>query len=956
MSNTANEKQQKVIDSISGIYVVDAGAGTGKTYTITERYLNILEQNKNISVDNILLVTFTRNAAANMKEKVISKVSADLKDKILDAPICSFDSFCSKLVSGNGLGAPNYLGVNAKLSNYKLVTEKVIMARIFRRFFNSFLKTNEKKFASILTIVNDSNSVLSLIETLLAKGIYPTKTGWFLDGGNKVLGDKNKFLARVMGYNNPVVGKTKTINSDLLKYFEKCLKEKKYNKSSIDKDYDSGNFLEPILLDKAFDDSSVLGFEDFVHNIYFSYIEFMVKNNYMTFSLNAMYAFLILFNNKKVRNDNSFEYVMIDEFQDTNEMQFMLILLLLKKDNLCVVGDWKQGIYGFRNASIKNITEFESKFKYYCDLIESDGESRIAFDWKACKVENLDFNVNYRSSQKVLDFSARSFDLKGSAAEEVSSVGDVVKLSSGNSDYNNYSNIEFLHAESREIEIDMILNKINSIVGSRILPLNDDGTSRPVKYSDIAILSRTRVFGLDILNRCEEVSCPAVYDGGIYLFSTEPAILLLAFAKLLLDEDCASSWITILEKENLPYLEIERILREKSYPTDILNFRTGLLTNRKVIGYIVDEIFKKYGFNDVISNKIVLILDNLFNSTLLSLSELVVFIEECINDNSDFRVEMGSGVDAVKIQTIHGSKGLEYPIVFVVNCNQSSFPISAKAASGLFYDESCGFRCKKEFSAEHNYIFESWKSDLVTYKLFSDYDEERRLMYVATTRAMFDIYLTSYRPSNFYKDFITEDFEPISYDENSKMNLKFVLGVNDFDYTNLKVLKVSSTRFMRVVSAHDVMNDFEFNENGRGAKFGSEIHNLAFRFVSCLEILKVSDEFSKDFCAIKEFVSSLNYSNVWVEQDCILKLSDSISVRGVVDCVFDLGDKLLIVDWKTDIDKVGLEEYKKQLSVYYHAVCDSFAGRSVEVCVFWSYIGEFEKIEPISKEELIKLV
>ena len=62
------------------------------------------------------------------------------------------------------------------------------------------------------------------------------------------------------------------------------------------------------------------------------------------------------------------------------------------------------------------------------------------------------------------------------------------------------------------------------------------------------------------------------------------------------------------------------------------------------------------------------------------------------------------------------------------------------------------------------------------------------------------------------------------------------------------------------------------------------------------------------------------------------------------------------MDWKTDVDKVGLEEYRKQLSVYYHVVCESFAGRCVEVCVFWSFMDELEKVVPLSKEDLLKLI
>ena len=105
----ANEKQQKVIESINGIYIVDAGAGTGKTYTITQRYLEILKQEE-ITPSDILLVTFTRNASLHMKEKVISKADANMTTELLEAPILSFDAFCSKIVGNHGLNAPKILG------------------------------------------------------------------------------------------------------------------------------------------------------------------------------------------------------------------------------------------------------------------------------------------------------------------------------------------------------------------------------------------------------------------------------------------------------------------------------------------------------------------------------------------------------------------------------------------------------------------------------------------------------------------------------------------------------------------------------------------------------------------------------------------------------------------------------------------------------------------------------
>lgn len=949
--SSANKKQQAVINSISGINVVDAGAGTGKTYTITKRYLNILETTK-CELDDILLVTFTRNAAFNLKEKVISSVDSSLKDKVIEAPICSFDSYCSKLVTSYGLNAPKYLGLEVGLSSYKLVTEDVILKRIFSNFFNNFLKDNEDKFSELLTVVNNSNSILKLIEELLAKGVYPTKTGWFLDGGNKVLGNYDLFYDRISKLNVPNKGARGDLDSDLLKFFNSNLKSKQYFKENLTDDISSGKSLNEDLFDIAFSDSMVSKLEEFVHLVYLSYIEFMAKENYMTFSLNAMYAFLILYFDNSAREANSFEYVMVDEFQDTNEMQFMLILLLLKSDNLCVVGDWKQGIYGFRNASISNITHFKDKFSHFCDLLNSDGVSRVNFSFDNLDIFNLDFETNYRSSQKILDFSNIALTLPGSSTEkEVDLNGSkVVELQSGNAEYDKFSNIEFIKSSSYEDEIDSILDKINSIVGKKEIYDSKYGGSRFVKFSDIAILSRTRTFGLDILKRAQTVGCPAVYDGGIYLFLEEPSILLLAWLKLMLNKNCKNSWITILEKENLPYLEIERIIFQKDYPEKLLEYRNHLLNNRKVISYVVDDIFKSYGFNNSISNSIVLVLDNLFNSTLMSISDLVIFIEQNIENKSTFNVEISNSLDSVKIQTVHGSKGLEYPIVFVVNCNVRNFPSSIPNTDRIFYDPSCGLRCKKEFSVDKEYVFDSWKSDLMSYKLFSDLDEERRLMYVAITRSMFDVYFTAYNPSTFFTN-LALDYEISCPD---KFNLDFKNVVDVCDDVDLSISSSISSLKSKVLSVHSLMN---FNETsiGRGMKFGNDIHNLAFRYIKGLEINNIYSNLKSDFNNIKSYVDSLRDCEKFVEKDCILKLSNDISVRGIIDAVFVYSDKVVCIDWKSDLDKLNINEYRKQLSIYYYILSEHF-NLPVECSIFWTSSGEISKVDILSKEELLKLV
>ncbi len=158
-----NDKQLSVINQINGIYIVDAGAGTGKTHSITQRYLKILETG--IEPEDILLVTFTRNASINMKEKVISKAESQKRVKIIDAPIQNFDSFCFKIVSKHGLNAPKILGIQDNLCGYKLISESIIHKRIFTKFFNQFSENNSDKYQKLLVSIPKPLETHSLIES-----------------------------------------------------------------------------------------------------------------------------------------------------------------------------------------------------------------------------------------------------------------------------------------------------------------------------------------------------------------------------------------------------------------------------------------------------------------------------------------------------------------------------------------------------------------------------------------------------------------------------------------------------------------------------------------------------------------------------------------------------------------------------------------------------------------------
>ena len=157
-----NKQQQKLIDNTEGIYLVDAGAGTGKTFTITRRYLNILEDQE---PEDIFLATFTRNAADEMKER-ISQKSNYRASKIFDAPISTFHSHCQNILERNGHEAPQILGIDECLTENLNVMESQIRERQeFQEFIGNF-QDRHSEYQDLLRIVRDDSNLRSLLKSI----------------------------------------------------------------------------------------------------------------------------------------------------------------------------------------------------------------------------------------------------------------------------------------------------------------------------------------------------------------------------------------------------------------------------------------------------------------------------------------------------------------------------------------------------------------------------------------------------------------------------------------------------------------------------------------------------------------------------------------------------------------------------------------------------------------------
>lgn len=917
--------QIKLIKSTEGIYLVDAGAGTGKTFTVSRRYAELLE--RGATPDEIFLATFTENAANNMREEIINHCDYNLAD-LRDAPISTFHGFCQQLLLREGFEAPEKLGIAERITgNTRTLSNQVLEAGEFSNFYDRFRDSNPE-YGDFYRIVFDPVNLLGLIKSLAAKGIFPEREGWYREGKRQLFGDSEKYMEKLKEINRPRQGKRGEKQAKLLDKLN-GMRDKTFASTEVRSKYDikEGKQIRPEVMREAFREDRD-GLFQFVHDLYLDYIEYALGRNYLNFSFQLMFAFVLLMENAQLRSKNQFDYVMIDEFQDTNEIQFKLSLLLSGKGNIAAVGDWKQSIFGFQYASVKNITEFRERLLRYHEELNSDTR-RVPY--KPGEVNEIKLMQNYRSSQKILDFSESSLRVRGRKKEEVELDQEVVSLEAAKDKTNTG-----IKAFAAEEEPDAVLSKLVEVVEGEEFRI-DGG---PIRYEDVAIFSRNRNFARALDKRARELEIPVAYEGGVEIFKTDPAIILLAWSRVLEEKNSRRGWSVILEEAGYNIAEVEYMLEEKDYPHEMLQFRKRLKDSYD-ISEIARIVFVRYGYDNPFADAIIEALQEAFDASYMNLGAVVNFIEANIERKETYEVDSARG-DAATVQTIHAAKGLEYPVVFLANMNSQVFPGTNSGGDMIFYDDLIGLRQRKVFSKEDGFAYDNLKAYLASRVEGVDYDEERRLLYVAMTRAENYLFLFAEKDSEgrFFQDLdieakvlkpdIAENQPEVARPEKSKLN----------------AAKPESTRpVKRAVT--DVTSTAESSEGGRGPEFGTMIHRFAERLVREENVKPHFDgEGAEDKKNVYDFISSLG-GELYPEQDVLVPREDGgkrVVYHGSIDLLHVSEGRVDVIDFKTDVDKSNETEYRKQLELYREAALSTYPDREVEAKIFYTKSGETVKV------------
>ncbi len=936
-----NDAQRSLIDNTEGCYLVDAGAGTGKTFTVTRRYATIVEDG-DVEPDDVLLATFTESAATEMKERIVQHSDYGIRE-LADAPIQTFHARCLDLLQEHGFSAPTQLGIDDRITGSTAVLEdELVEEDRFREFYTRF-RDEHPEHADLFRVVSDPTELLDLVKQLAAKGVFPTADGWYRDGEAHLDGDFETFRERFDEVNAARNGGSKQsrLRKRLGSYGRtKCYREDAPSKGEIRGGRGTKEIPEEWAR-RAFEgDRSEL--KAFVHDVYFGYLQFALERNYLNFAFLQLFAFVLLCEDDRVRERTAFEYVMVDEFQDTSEIQFKLALLMAGTPNVCVVGDWKQSIYSFQYADVENIRAFEERFERFHADLNSDRE-RVPFP--VPEVECVELTQNYRSTETILEFAEDTLVTPATSRDAVDAdavMDEVVELDS-NAAFDNTRIEGITHADEHE----SVLTKIQEIVGNDDYAIEDEnGERRPPRHEDVTVLTRTRDYGRELLQVARDHEIPLSYDGGVELFRSDEAKLLLAWLRIL-EYDGDRGWAVVLERAGYTIDEIDHLLADGTdYPSAMAAFRDEL-ERLDSVGAIARRVFEQYGFEGAYADVILDTVQSIHDSTTLTPGDLISYIERAVETGSQHEISTSAGADSVTVQTIHGAKGREYPIVVLANMNEGKFPPRSGGRSTITFDESIGLRQYEEYATDHGqpHVYDNWRLAILRRCLPDGYDEERRLLYVATTRAKNHVVYAGGDSPNTFLDEL--DVDVTAYDPSLETG-----AAVEYEQTTLGV-SIPTPDGPVGHTPHTLMQDdvFEAVQDGRGTEFGTRVHDFAEAYV---EGEPVDPGSAADYEHVRDLLDSLA-GELLAEKAASLPLTvdgERVTISGVVDLVHVLPNRVEVIDYKTDQGRHAESEYAKQLSVYYHVLDEWFPDRAVTTSIFYTADGDRVPIEPLDRDEL----
>lgn len=597
-----NDEQARAVTHGDGPLLILAGAGSGKTKTLTHRIAYLIGELK-VFPSRILAVTFTNKAAKEMRQRLAKLLDEEAENRQFMPWMGTFHSICVRILRMDGAS----IGLDKRFLIYDTDDQVSLMKQIMKA---RGLTDKDIKPRAVLSVISNAKNEIRSAE----------------DFSMSARGPREQKIA------------------ELFFAYEKSLKE-----------------------------AAALDFDDL-----------LIK------------TVELLQNSPEIRQkwQRQFEYILIDEYQDTNAVQYALIKLLVnERRNLCVVGDDAQSIYSFRGADYTNILNFE-------------------LDFPGTTVVKLE--QNYRSTGAILDLanSLIQHNIHRTDKNLWTANGDGID-----------PKLWQLYSESEEALA--IANEIQAQIANGR------------QYGDVAVLYRTNAQSYAIERALRQSYIPYKIVGGLRFLDRAVVKDVLAYLRLLyqpsdrvsflrivnvpkrgigtvsvakfLDwndaarRDIVSGLLAVEEADNLtarakrPLLELGKILEELQQEID------GSPAE------LIEKIIKRTGYGDFINDGTPQAEERMENiGVLLAEAKVYVdvpaFLEEmALMSSADTAAEQ-----QVTLMTLHAAKGLEFPVVFLAGLEEGILP--------------------------HARVFDSGKAD--------DIEEERRLCYVGVTRAKEELFVS----------------------------------------------------------------------------------------------------------------------------------------------------------------------------------------------------------------------
>lgn len=678
--NELNDKQKEAVLYNDGPLLIIAGAGAGKTKTLTTKIAYLIEE-KNVSHSNILAITFTNKAAKEMKDRIYKIIGSTAKD----IQISTFHSFGLKLIRDNY----NYLGY-------------------------------DKNF-----VIMDSDDSLTVVKKLIKDLNY-----------------------------DPKIFNPRAVRNIISSCKNKMTSPDDYEHYAIS-DYEKG-----------------------VYEIYSKYEKKLKKNNSVDFDDLLLLPIKLFKKYPELlkKYQDLYKYILIDEYQDTNEAQYILTKMLSKKGrHITCVGDDSQSIYSFRGANYKNILNFEKDYP----------------DAKTILLEQ-----NYRSTSTILD-----------AANQVIRNNKMRKEKNLWTARGQGEKIKYYRAFNERDEAAYVIRKIKELI------------NKNVDYKDIAVLYRTNAQSRVIEEEMLKENLPYRVIGSFYFYSRKEIKDLIAYLRLIHNSKDNVSLLRVINtpKRGIGLKTIENLTKKADENgTSIyeaissgkeLEFKKLIeklkdISQKITLTELIDKVLDASGMKKELESENTLEaeirLENLeeFKSItksfeekegLVSLEDFLLEIS-LISDVEDYKDDP----NRISLMTVHSVKGLEFSHVFVVGMEEGIFP-------------------------HMNSLMEN-----------SEIEEERRLCYVAITRAKDDLHLVNARHRTLFgKEQINPESRFINEID------KNLLETNNKEKEQPRQEKIDTTEMFREEDVDYHVGDYVYHETfgtGKVTEVTNTLVTVAFKY------------------------------------------------------------------------------------------------------------------------------